>query len=285
MRLPRVYRERMRTPAEIVQGMTFAGRFQVGCPGPPRVHTAVFTALDLSTGLEVVLEVTKTSLPADFEASLGARPAAVRHPNVASFVASGWDPATGAGWCVMESASGPTLAEVVAREGPLAPARALPLARQILAGLDAVGSAGEWWTPSPHEAFVEEGAVERIRLVASRDWLGSYPGFTGYSAGLDPGTACRPPETLDSGARTAASSVYAAGACLHFMLAGAAPFDGRTTRAMLLQVLSAAPPPLSKVRAGISPGLETVVLEALAKDPARRPATPRDLALRLRMTS
>jgi class 3 adenylate cyclase len=68
-----------------------------------------------------------------------------------------------------------------------------------------------------------------------------------------------------------ASDVYSLGVILYELLTGQLPFRGKVT-AVLAQVLRDEPPPPSRSRADLDPRLEAVCLQALAKDPARRPA-------------
>ncbi len=71
------------------------------------------------------------------------------------------------------------------------------------------------------------------------------------------------------------SDVYALGATLYCLLAGAPPFEGATRAATLHRALTEEPPPL---RAGLPRDLETIALKCLQKDPARRYPTARALA-------
>ncbi len=76
------------------------------------------------------------------------------------------------------------------------------------------------------------------------------------------------------------TDVYALGVLLYRILTGVLPFDGESSFAVVTKHLTEPPVPLSRLRL-IQPGLEAVVLDCLAKDPARRPQTVGDLWLRL----
>src|SRR5205085_12621206 len=77
------------------------------------------------------------------------------------------------------------------------------------------------------------------------------------------------------------SDVYSLGVVLYEMLAGELPFRGNP-RMLLLQVLHDEPRPPRSLNDKVPRDLETVCLKALARAPARRYASARDLADDLR---
>ncbi|MFN8097990.1 MAG: serine/threonine-protein kinase [Dermatophilaceae bacterium] len=86
------------------------------------------------------------------------------------------------------------------------------------------------------------------------------------------------PEQALGRAATTASDVYALGVVAHEMLSGVKPFDAETPMATALAHAYHDPPPLPS---STPPELAAVIRDCLLKDPRKRPATGRDVALRL----
>ena len=86
------------------------------------------------------------------------------------------------------------------------------------------------------------------------------------------------PEQAQGHAVTAASDLYSIGVMLYEMLAGRLPFEGDSAVSVALKHLSEPPPPISQLRPDVSPALESVVMAALAKDPAHRWQSADDFA-------
>src|SRR5262249_48580550 len=76
------------------------------------------------------------------------------------------------------------------------------------------------------------------------------------------------------------SDLYSVGVILFELLTGVLPFKGRSTMEVLLAHATEAPPSFAEVGAGawVPPAVEEVVRSCLAKEPADRPASARDLA-------
>ena len=78
------------------------------------------------------------------------------------------------------------------------------------------------------------------------------------------------------------TDLYALGVVLYEMLSGRHPYQARTPTALREQILFRSPIPLRSVDRGISPDLERVCLRCLAKHPADRFASARELAAEMR---
>ncbi len=91
------------------------------------------------------------------------------------------------------------------------------------------------------------------------------------------------PEQLEGHPR-AASDQYALGCVVYEWLCGSRPFEGSPTEVMVQQ-LSMPPQPLHEKVTTIPPGVEQVVLQALAKDPKARFPSVREFATALEQAS
>src|SRR5262249_33169162 len=75
-----------------------------------------------------------------------------------------------------------------------------------------------------------------------------------------------------------ATGIYSLGAILYEILTREPPFRGRTSAAILWEVIHEEPTPPSRLRAHVPRDLETICLTSLAKDPRARYASAEKLA-------
>jgi protein kinase-like protein len=200
--------------------------------------------------------------------------AALSHPNIATLHDYGETEADGPGggehvaWLVMELVEGESLADLLARESPLDPARAAGLLRQAAAGLGAAHAAGVVHRDvKPGNVLVRpDGAVKITDFGIA--WSASSVALTG--TGQVVGTAhYLSPEQASGGPATPASDVYALGLVAYECLAGRRAFEGENSVQVALKQIREEPPPLP---AGVPAPWQALIGRALAKDPARRPA-------------
>lgn len=90
------------------------------------------------------------------------------------------------------------------------------------------------------------------------------------------------PENVEGTRPDARSDVYSLGLVLYEMLAGRLPFEGESVAAVTAQRLVKDPIPLRRFNQDVTPQLERIVMQSLARDPGLRPQTAGDLADMLR---
>jgi serine/threonine-protein kinase len=186
----------------------------------------------------------------------------------------------GSFYYVMEYLDGPTLERLVRDRGPLPPGRAVYLLRQLCGALAEAHAAGLVHRDvKPGNVIVARlGGVCDVAklldfgLVLDESAAGGEDRLTRAGAVL--GTpAYMAPEQAAGDPVDARGDVYALGAVGYYALAGRSPYEGKTARQILAAVLTEPVPPLT----GVPADLAAVVSRCLARDPADRFATIRDL--------
>ena len=189
--------------------------------------------------------------------------------------------ADGRAWLAMEHIAGTTLGEVIAHG--MRVSHAVELAIAMLESLAQVHAAGWVHRDIKPDNLVQRGddTIAILDLGLARK-LPSDPADP-TRAGVQVGSLeYMPPEQLlDASAVDERADIYAFGCVLYELCAGRPPFVGD---ASALERAHAAlrPPPLGAL-AKVTPELEELCHACLAKQPARRPASARELADQLRL--
>ena len=117
-------------------------------------------------------------------------------------------------------------------------------------------------------ALVTDFGVAKAVSAGSRGGPDTGAGIAiGTPAYMAPEQAAADPDTDHR------ADVYAVGVLAYELLAGRAPFAGRSPHETLAAHLSEDPQPLDQVRADVPPALAALIMHCLAKSPARRPQT------------
>lgn len=267
---------------------TLAGRYRleevIGRGGMSTVYRATDRALGRTVAVKVLLDALVAEDPtyvARFEREARAA-AALDSPAVVTIFDAGVDGASR--YIVMEYVEGESLASRLRRQGRLAPAEAMRLGSAVAGALATAHAAGilhrdikpanVMLTASGSVKVLDFG-IARPRHEATLTQTSSLVGTAAYMA----------PERAMGGAGDERSDVYSLGCLVYAMLTGAAPFGGELPAAVLQQHVSAEPAAPGRAAPGIPAGLDTLVLEMLAKDPGARPQTAAEARDRLEALS
>jgi serine/threonine protein kinase len=197
------------------------------------------------------------------------------HPNVVSVLDFG-KTETGLLYLAMEYAEGETLAQVLRREGPLAEARVVGIARQMARGLGHAHRAGlvhRDFKPANVASTCGEDGRELVRIldfglaIAEGDRIGRLT-----EHGLVVGTPIYiSPEQARDQAVDHRADLFALGVVMYEMLAGKPPFEGSSHEIARANVTMPAPPiSLRNPHVRVSPELEALVMRLMAKRPSDR---------------
>ena len=182
----------------------------------------------------------------------------------------------------MELLEGETVGDLLRRDGPIAPARAVALVVQACDSLSEAHERGIWHRDiKPHNMFVTEGrgSTERLKILDFGIARLEEASLVATTAGVVCGTAQYvSPEQALSGDVDGRSDIYSLGVTLYEMLAGEPPFSHGTPVAICTSHLSDPPPPLHEKNPALKARepLCKVVMQALEKLPADRPQTVRE---------
>lgn len=237
----------------------------------------VWAATDLVLQRKVALKVTHPqtqdhqALAERFKAE--ARYAAqLSHPNIVEVFDFGVQ--DGVTFLVMEFIEGPTLAELLAGNGPIAADQVRTILLQLTGAL-----------ARAHENGIIHRDVKPSNVIISPDGYAKLMDF-GIAKDVDDQTPTVPgqalgttyytsPEQALGHAVTPQSDLYSLGVLGHELLTGAKPFDRGTPIATALAHVMDPPPPLPE---GIPTDLAEVIMACLAKDPDERPDSAAEVA-------
>ena len=254
-------------------GRVVAGRYQLLDSVGHGAMGTVWRARDLRLDREVAVKEVRVPGPMTYQDRSVLRERSLREARVAARlshpgVVTVHDviEADGTPWIIMELVPSRSLAQVLAEDGPLPPARAAMMGMTLL---EALGSA--------HAAGVVHRDVKPGNILVTPDGravltdfgiatLHGDPGLT--QAGMVMGTPgfCAP-ERIRGEPASPASDLWSLGATLYAAVEGRGPFEGQgSAMAVLANIVHGDPPPAKSAGP-----LEPVITALMKRDPAARP--------------
>ncbi len=267
-------------------GRILDGRYEVRSKVARGGMATVYQARDLRLDRTVAVKVMHAGMGDDpefvarFERE--ARSAArLSHHNVVAVFDQGDD--AGTLFLVMEYVPGLTLRDLIRKEAPMAPGKALALLEPILAALAAAHVAGMIHRDVKPEnvLLADDGRVKVADFGLARA-VNAETQHTATGGVLIGTVSYLSPELVVDGKADARSDVYAAGVLLYEMLTGQKPHQADSPiQVAYKHVHEDVPPPSARVP-GLPPYVDALVARATARDRDLRPSDGRMLLHQVR---
>jgi serine/threonine protein kinase len=207
------------------------------------------------------------------------------HPNIVASTDFGELPGH-VPYLVLEYLEGHTLAQEVKNEGPLSVRRVTRIALQIASALDAAHTRDvihRDLTAANIFMVKKDGNPDHVKVLdfGISKFLSVVDAGPKTRRGMTMGTPeyMSPEQISDPDSVDSRVDVYALGVIMYLMLAGNLPFTRTPLQSLLTQIVVDPPPPIDRQR--IPDGLREIVLKALAKSPADRFVTMREMGAEL----
>jgi eukaryotic-like serine/threonine-protein kinase len=269
---------------------TKLGPYEIVAPLGAGGMGEVYRATQSSLGRQVAIKVLSAASAADperlrrFEQEARAA-SALNHPNIISIYDVGRDGATS--YIAMEFVDGKTLRALL-EAGPLAIKKTLQIAAHIADGLAKAHAAGIVHRDlKPENIMVTRDGFVKIldfglaklmpSLDASSETMTS--AFPATNPGMVMGTGgYMSPEQARGAEVDYRSDIFSFGAILYEMVAGRQAFKGPSSAQTLAAIIEDDPQPLAEAKPKTPTPLIWLIERCLAKDPADRYTSTRDLA-------
>ena len=191
------------------------------------------------------------------------------HPNIVGVY--DWGTQDGTYFIVMEYVDGPSLSQVIRRDGPLHPRRAAELAGEVAAALGFAHSRGGVHRDvKPGNVLLTATGQSKVTDFGIARALSS-PDDDLTQAGSVMGTATYfSPEQAQGLPVDPRSDLYSLGVVLYEMVTGRPPFSGDTPLAIAYKHVQDQPAPPSTIVPEVPRGLEAIIMKLLQKRPDDR---------------
>jgi serine/threonine protein kinase/beta-lactam-binding protein with PASTA domain len=272
--------------ADTLIGRVLDGRYRVGPKIARGGMATVYEATDLRLDRTVAVKVMHEGLADDDEFvrrfQREARSAAkLAHHNVVAVFDTGED--SGTLFLVMEYVPGLTLRDLIRKEAPMAPGKALAVIEPVLGALAAAHDAGILHRDVKPEnvLLADDGRVKVADFGLARA-INSETQHTATGGVLIGTVSYLSPELVVDGKADARADVYAAGVIIYEMLTGHKPHQADSPIQVAYKHVHEDIPAPSAAVPGIAPYVDALVARATSRDTALRPADARVLLHQVR---
>ena len=253
----------------------------IGQGGMGRVYLARDTRLNRPVALKI-LSPERLSNPRaiarfEREARVGAQ---LQHENLVRIYDFG--ESKGRYYLVMEYIEGKTIATLISERGPMPPATAVRLVRQVALGLDHAHRKGLIHRDvNPYNILVTHDGTAKLADLGLAIALAEEDRVTRDGATVGTFDYVAPEQARNSRAADARSDIYSLGCTIYHMITGQVPFPSPSLPEKLLGHQTIEPTPLCRMVRGVPEELSEIVQRMMKKLPDERYATPLQVALAL----
>ena len=264
-------------------GRLLDGRYRIGARVARGGMASVYEATDTRLDRTVAVKVMHPGLGDDQEFAerfvREARAAArLNHPHVVGVYDQGDDTSDGQDtvFLVMEYVPGHTLRDVIRKEAPMPPTRALALLEPVVSALAAAHRAGLIHRDvKPENVLIADEAHGGRIKVADFGLAKAVSADTQHTAtgGVLIGTVSYlAPELVIDGRADARADIYASGVVLYELLTGSKPHEGESPIQVAYRHVHHDVPMPSLVQPGIPDYVDALVARSTSRDRDQRPA-------------
>ncbi len=251
-------------------------RYRIG----PRIArggmASVYEATDIRLERVVAVKVMHPGLGDDEEFAARfvreARAAAkLSHPNVVGVFDQGEE--DGVVFLAMELVPGHTLRDVIRKESPMSPSRALALMEPVLSALAAAHRAGLIHRDiKPENVLIADDGRVKVADFGLAKAVSTDTQHTATGGVLIGTVSYLAPELVVDGRSDARADVYAAGVVMYELLTGHKPHEGESPIQVAYKHVHEDVPPPSALVPGLPAYVDALVARATARDRGQRPA-------------